>query len=47
LPVSAAERFLSGPALESHIKMKEADQKLAAATVQRLNTLIKAIGNLR
>lgn len=43
---SVAKRFFDGKPFEDWKKGKEAELKTQAATVDRLNTVIRSIGNL-
>lgn len=43
---SVAKRFFEGKPFEDWKKGKEAELKTQAATVDRLNTVIRSIGNL-
>jgi hypothetical protein len=47
LPISVAEEFLSGKAMNAYQKNKEAEIKLMESVVQRLNTLIKVESSKR
>ncbi|KAF1049732.1 hypothetical protein [Xylophilus sp.] len=43
---SVAKRFFEGKPFEDWKKVKEAELKTQAAAVDRLNTVIRSIGNL-
>ena len=46
LPLSYANAYFETDAYRQHLKVIEAQQKLDVSVVERLNTVIQAIGNL-
>lgn len=46
LPLSFARAYVEHPIYTQHAKAEEAKQRLDVAVIERLNAVIKAVGNL-